>query len=102
MGVTDTVRALVMLYLIFVIFTIGGAILIAIMVRTEPMLVPTITSTEMLEEYLQWREILGIVWQWTAYSLSVIMTYILLTGGIRVASNIYEVIRRRNAGEGVY
>jgi hypothetical protein len=93
MSFTSTMRALFMIFLLFTLFTVGGVLLTVILVHVEPMLLPTFTSIHMLEEYLKWRSWLAQVWVYLAYSLSVVMSYILLLGGIRIASNIWTSYR---------
>lgn len=86
-------RALAMIFVIFIIFTVGGAILTAVLIRIEPMLLPTFSSLDMLEGYLQWRKWLATGINFSAFALSISMSFILLMGGIRVAYNVWDVIK---------
>ena len=93
MSFQSTMRALTMLFVVFALFTILGALLTALLVRIEPMLLPTFSSTQMLMEYMRWRSWLPSIINYLAYALSVAITYILLLGGIRIASNVWSVYR---------
>lgn len=93
MDIDSIVRALATLFGILLVGTIGGVFLTALLVRVEPMLLPTITSYDMLIEYIKWRHMLAAIYHWTIVGMSVLMVYLLLLGGIRVASNIWAVRR---------
>ena len=89
MSFESIMRALATIFIIFVIFTIGGVFLTVLLVHIEPMLLPTFSSVDMLIEYLKWRSWLAQGIQFMAYALSVVVTYIILMGGIRLASNVW-------------
>jgi len=93
MGYTGMIRALATLFAVFLLFTIGGALITVLLVHPEPTFLPLFSSQRLLEGYLRWRMYLAVGWQYSAYALAVVITYLILLGGISVASNWWEEVR---------